>query len=130
MPNPFEAIRYHSLAIYRDDLPDDLEITAWTDNGLIMGVRHREYPIEGIQFHPESIMTKVGKDLLKNFLDAPVWRDGRIAMIQDAIQAVVEGQDLTCGPGRRRNGRNNERRGDARPVRRVGDRAQDEGRDG
>ena len=71
LPNPFEAIRYHSLAIYRDDLPDDLEITAWTDNGLIMGVRHREHPIEGIQFHPESIMTKVGKDLLKNFLDAP-----------------------------------------------------------
>ena len=72
LPNPFEAIRYHSLAIYREDLPDELEITAWTDNGLIMGVRHREHPIEGIQFHPESIMTKVGKDLLKNFLDAPV----------------------------------------------------------
>ena len=72
LPNPFEAIRYHSLAIYRDDLPDELEITAWTDNGLIMGVRHKEHPIEGIQFHPESIMTKVGKDLLKNFLDAPV----------------------------------------------------------
>ena len=58
--------------MYRDDLPDELEITAWTDNGLIMGVRHKERPIEGIQFHPESIMTKVGKDLLKNFLDAPV----------------------------------------------------------
>ena len=72
LPNPFEAIRYHSLAVYRDDLPDELEITAWTDNGLIMGVRHREHPVEGIQFHPESIMTKVGKDLLKNFLDAPV----------------------------------------------------------
>ena len=72
LPNPFEAIRYHSLAVYRDDLPDDLEITAWTDSGLIMGVRHKQHPIEGIQFHPESIMTKVGKDLLKNFLDAPV----------------------------------------------------------
>ena len=72
LPNPFEAIRYHSLAIYRDDLPEELEVTAWTDKGLIMGVRHREHPIEGIQFHPESIMTKVGKDLLKNFLDAPV----------------------------------------------------------
>ncbi len=72
LPNPFEAIRYHSLAVYRDDLPDELQITAWTDNGLIMGVRHKKYPIEGIQFHPESIMTKVGKDLLKNFLDAPV----------------------------------------------------------
>ena len=72
LPNPFEAIRYHSLAVYREDLPNELEITAWTDNGLIMGVRHKEHPIEGIQFHPESIMTKVGKDLLKNFLDAPV----------------------------------------------------------
>ena len=72
LPNPFEAIRYHSLAVYRDDLPAELEVTAWTDKGLIMGVRHREHPIEGIQFHPESIMTKVGKDLLKNFLDAPV----------------------------------------------------------
>ena len=76
LPNPFEAIRYHSLAVYRDDLPDDLEITAWTDKGLIMGVRHKEHPIEGIQFHPESIMTKVGKDLLKNFLDAPVGAKG------------------------------------------------------
>ena len=72
LPNPFEAIRYHSLAIYRDDLPDELEVTAWTDSGLIMGVKHKEHPIEGIQFHPESIMTKVGKDLLKNFLDAPL----------------------------------------------------------
>ena len=70
LPNPFEAIRYHSLAIDRDDLPADLDVTAWTDNGIIMGVRHRTLPIEGIQFHPESIMTKVGKDLLKNFLDS------------------------------------------------------------
>ena len=69
LPNPFEAIRYHSLAIYRDDLPEDLEVTAWTDNGIIMGVRHKKYPIEGIQFHPESIMTHAGKDLLKNFLE-------------------------------------------------------------
>ena len=72
LPNPFEAIRYHSLAIYRDDLPPELEISAWTGSGLIMGVRHRELPIEGIQFHPESIMTKVGKDLLRNFLNMPV----------------------------------------------------------
>jgi anthranilate synthase component 2 len=70
LPNPFEAIRYHSLAIDRDDLPADLDVTAWTDNGIIMGVRHKALPIEGIQFHPESIMTKVGKDLLKNFLEA------------------------------------------------------------
>ncbi len=69
LPNPFEAIRYHSLAIYRQDLPEDLEVTAWTDKGIIMGVRHKRHPVEGIQFHPESIMTKVGKDLLRNFLE-------------------------------------------------------------
>ena len=69
LPDPFEAIRYHSLAIYEEDLPDDLEVTARTDNGIIMGVRHRTHPVEGIQFHPESIMTKAGKDLLKNFLE-------------------------------------------------------------
>ncbi len=69
LPNPFEAIRYHSLAVYRDDLPEELEVTAWTENGIIMGVRHRTYPVVGVQFHPESIMTKVGHDLLRNFLD-------------------------------------------------------------
>ena len=69
LPDPFEAIRYHSLAVYREGLPDELEVTAWTDNDVIMGVRHRQYPVEGIQFHPESIMTKVGKDLLRNFLE-------------------------------------------------------------
>ena len=69
LPNPFRAIRYHSLAVYKESLPNELEITAWTDNGLVMGVRHKEFPVEGIQFHPESIMTESGKDLLKNFLD-------------------------------------------------------------
>ena len=69
LPNPFEAIRYHSLAIDPDDVPSDLRVTAWTDKGVIMGVRHMTMPIEGIQFHPESIMTKVGKDLLRNFLE-------------------------------------------------------------
>ena len=69
LPMPFEAIRYHSLAVGRDDLPDSLEISAQTDNGLIMGIRHKSFPIEGVQFHPESIMTKVGKKLLANFLD-------------------------------------------------------------
>jgi anthranilate synthase/aminodeoxychorismate synthase-like glutamine amidotransferase len=68
LPNPLEAIRYHSLVVYREGLPDCLGVTAWTDNGLIMGLRHREYPIEGVQFHPESIMTPQGKDLLRNFL--------------------------------------------------------------
>ena len=68
LPDPFEAIRYHSLVIYPETLPDCLEITARTDNGLIMGVRHKEYPVEGVQFHPESIMTAVGHDLLRNYL--------------------------------------------------------------
>ena len=69
LSNPFEAIRYHSLAVHRDGLPDTLEVSAWTDNGIIMGLRHKEHPVEGVQFHPESIMTAVGKDLLRNFLD-------------------------------------------------------------
>ena len=69
IPSPFEAIRYHSLAISRDDLPKELEVTAWTDNGIVMGVKHRTHPVEGIQFHPESIMTRVGKDILRNFLE-------------------------------------------------------------
>jgi anthranilate synthase/aminodeoxychorismate synthase-like glutamine amidotransferase len=68
MSNPFQAIRYHSLAVMRDGLPDCLEVTAETDGGIIMGLRHRQYPTEGVQFHPESIMTEVGKDILKNFL--------------------------------------------------------------
>lgn len=69
LPNPFEATRYHSLVIEKESLPDSLIVTAWTSNGIIMGVRHRIYPIEGVQFHPESILTKVGKDLIKNFLE-------------------------------------------------------------
>ena len=68
LPNPFEGIRYHSLVVEPESLPDCLEVTAWTDNGLIMGLRHKEYPVEGVQFHPESIMTPVGHDLLRNFL--------------------------------------------------------------
>ncbi len=68
LPNPFSAIRYHSLAVMRDSLPDCLEVSAWTSTGILMGVRHRQFHVEGIQFHPESIMTAVGKDLLSNFL--------------------------------------------------------------
>jgi anthranilate synthase component 2 len=71
LPEPFLATRYHSLIVRRDDLPDCLEVTAWTDDGLIMGLRHREYPTQGVQFHPESIMTEAGKDLLRNFLERP-----------------------------------------------------------
>ena len=69
LPQPFEAIRYHSLVVYPETVPDCLEVTAWTDNGLIMGLRHKEYPVEAVQFHPESIMTPDGKHLLQNFLD-------------------------------------------------------------
>lgn len=67
LPNPFQATRYHSLIIERETLPPTLEITAEAD-GIIMGVRHRELPVEGVQFHPESILTPAGKDLLANFL--------------------------------------------------------------
>ncbi len=69
LPNPFEATRYHSLIIERESIPDCLEISAQTEDGIVMGVRHREHPVEGIQFHPESILTAVGMDLLRNFLE-------------------------------------------------------------
>ena len=68
LPPVFQATRYHSLIVRRDDLPDSLEVTAWTADGLIMGLRHRTLPVEGVQFHPESIMTEAGKALLQNFL--------------------------------------------------------------
>ena len=68
LPNPFEATRYHSLVIERASAPDVLEITAWTEDGEIMGVRHKTLPVEGVQFHPESILTQHGHDLLRNFL--------------------------------------------------------------
>jgi anthranilate synthase component 2 len=71
LPPSFRAIRYHSLAIEQDTVPDVLEVTAWSDSGVIMGVRHKELAVEGVQFHPESIMTEHGKALLKNFLDGP-----------------------------------------------------------
>ena len=69
LPNPFEAIRYHSLVVYPETMPDTLEVTATTGEGLIMALRHKEHPIEGVQFHPESILTPDGKHLLQNFLD-------------------------------------------------------------
>ena len=68
LPNPFEATRYHSLVAERASLPACLEVTAHSDDGEIMGLRHHDLPIEGVQFHPESILTTVGKDLLRNFL--------------------------------------------------------------
>ncbi|WP_273128745.1 aminodeoxychorismate/anthranilate synthase component II [Metabacillus sp. HB246100] len=69
MDNPFTATRYHSLIVKNETLPDCLEVTAWTDDNEIMALRHKTLPIEGVQFHPESIMTTFGKDLLKNFIN-------------------------------------------------------------
>ena len=68
LPYRFKATRYHSLIVEKDSLPDALEVSATTPDGLIMGLRHREYPVEGVQFHPESVMTEHGKKLLENFL--------------------------------------------------------------
>ena len=69
LPNPFEATRYHSLLVEEESLPPEFEISAWTEEGEIMGIRHKELPVEGVQFHPESILTERGKDLLRNFIN-------------------------------------------------------------
>ncbi len=69
LPSPIEATRYHSLIVKRETLPDCLEITAWTEEGEIMGLRHKKFPVHGVQFHPESILTQEGKRMLRNFLE-------------------------------------------------------------
>jgi anthranilate synthase component II len=69
LPPSFTATRYHSLVVARETVPECLEVSAWTDDGIVMGLRHREHPLEGVQFHPESILTAAGKDLLRNFLE-------------------------------------------------------------
>jgi len=74
LPDPFTATRYHSLIVARDSVPDCLEVSAWTADGTVMGLRHRELPLEGVQFHPESILTTAGRDLLRNFLRVAVGR--------------------------------------------------------
>jgi anthranilate synthase/aminodeoxychorismate synthase-like glutamine amidotransferase len=77
LPNPFPAIRYHSLVVKKEGLPDCLEVTAWTVDGEIMALKHRQHPVQGVQFHPESFMTEVGKDLLRNFLRMEVRESSR-----------------------------------------------------
>jgi len=89
LANPISAIRYHSLMVQRDGLPDCLEVTAWTDDGTIMGLRHRQYHVEGVQFHPESFMTQGGKEILKNFLKK------KDSTIKTAIAKLVTGKSLT-----------------------------------
>ena len=69
LPTPLEATRYHSLIVERSSLPDSLEITAESDDGEIMGLKHKSWPLEGVQFHPEAVLTEHGKRMLKNFLD-------------------------------------------------------------
>jgi anthranilate synthase component II len=76
LPNPFQATRYHSLVVDRPTLPDCLEVTAWVDNGEIMGLRHKQLPLWGVQFHPESILTEGGMDILRNFLDISTLCEG------------------------------------------------------
>lgn len=90
LPNPFEATRYHSLILKRETLPACLEVSAETGRGEIMGVRHREFPVEGVQFHPESILTQGGKNLLRNFINLARER------------ATVAKNELTESPGRGR----------------------------
>jgi anthranilate synthase component 2 len=76
IPTPFAATRYHSLVVDRSDLPDELEVTAWTEDGTVMGLRHKQHPLAGVQFHPEAILTEHGHQLLTNFLeDARAWRN-------------------------------------------------------
>jgi anthranilate synthase/aminodeoxychorismate synthase-like glutamine amidotransferase len=79
LPDPFEATRYHSLVVEPDSVPAELEITAWTDDGVVMGLRHRQHDVEGVQFHPESILTAAGHDLLRNFLVRTGLRTGSTA---------------------------------------------------
>jgi len=75
LPSPFQGTRYHSLVVERESVPAELEVTAWTEDGIVMGLRHRRHPLAGVQFHPESILTEHGPQLLRNFLeDARQWQ--------------------------------------------------------
>ena len=93
LPEPLEATRYHSLVVDRASVPDELIVTAWTDDGTIMGLRHRHHAVEGVQFHPESILTAAGHDLLRNFLataatPTPKFPTGRPAKLHVAVAGV------------------------------------------
>ena len=94
LPDPFTATRYHSLAVAAD-LPAELEVTAHSDSGVIMGLRHRELPVEGVQFHPESVLTEGGHQMLANWLE--VCGDGEASARVPALAAQLERQRLTAG---------------------------------
>ncbi|MCP1269229.1 anthranilate synthase component II [Acetobacter cerevisiae] len=80
LPNPFNATRYHSLTLEPSSIPDSLDVTAWTEDGIIMGICHKQHPISGVQFHPESIASEYGHDLLRNFLqEARAWNEKKTA---------------------------------------------------
>ncbi|PYQ18448.1 MAG: bifunctional anthranilate synthase component II/anthranilate phosphoribosyltransferase, partial [Acidobacteria bacterium] len=90
LPDPFTATRYHSLVVAPETVPACLEVSAWTDGGVVMGLRHRERPLEGVQFHPESILTAAGKDLLRNFLGL-----GARVSIKRHLGKLTRGERLT-----------------------------------
>ncbi|MCP4130695.1 MAG: bifunctional anthranilate synthase component II/anthranilate phosphoribosyltransferase [bacterium] len=95
VPKGFEATRYHSLVVDEDSLPPDLEVTSYSDNSEIMGVKHKNYLTEGVQFHPESILTYEGKKILKNFLEYVYDKKADGIIIREALGKVIEGHDLT-----------------------------------
>jgi anthranilate synthase/aminodeoxychorismate synthase-like glutamine amidotransferase len=103
LPDPFQAIRYHSLVVDRPTLPDCLEVSAQTEDGLIMGLRHRELPIEGVQFHPESVLTEAGHRLLANFLGVELDADRfpnavATSALRDAVSAAARAPDGAAAP--------------------------------
>jgi anthranilate synthase/aminodeoxychorismate synthase-like glutamine amidotransferase len=97
LSSPFEACRYHSLIVEWDTLPDCLEVTAWTDEGEIMGIRHKERPIQGVQFHPESILTPGGKHILENFLDMTARFHSNPASKADPTDHQRLNMTVSCG---------------------------------
>ena len=128
LPNPFRATRYHSLVIERETLPDCLEITAWTDDGEIMGVRHKTLAVEGVQFHPESILTEHGHAMLANFL-----KEHAMITPQQALARLIEQREifhdemlsLMRADHERRSHAGADRRHPDRPAREEGDRRRD-----